>query len=429
MSSRVTPGTSPAPGSTSRGTPTSTMSSARRCGVCMTASIVGSARRASSVESVAVSRTSQAMRTSGSSPSVTARPPTCLASSSARAWCGWRRRPRRTPAPASASAIPSATLPAPRTSTRRSSSDRAGCARRARPPPTRPTARAGRWRSRCGPRLPTSTAWRNTRDSACPLADLVLGELPRLAHLAEDLALADDHRVEAGRHAEEVRDRRVVVVRVQDARRIPRGRRPTIGEEVEDVRHRRVELRGVGVDLGAVARGEQHDLGEVLARPRATGAPWPGATGRHRHPFAQLDRRGAVVQADDDHRHERSKLPCFGLAAGTDHVEDAGIEGAAANRRPRWNARRPGSLPGPPTARPAGSRTRAHLVATSPSGSAARAGLRPFVPIVTTISPRRTTDMRVNEQFAGSSAEFTQIRRASPAANTAWLTVGHRRWR
>ena len=54
----------------------------------------------------------------------------------------------------------------------------------------------------------------------------------------------------------------------------------------------------------------------------------------------------------------------------------------------------------------------------------ARAGLRPPVPMVTTRSPWRTTDMRVNEQLAGSSAEFTQIRRASPASNTAWSTAG-----
>ena len=32
--------------------------------------------------------------------------------------------------------------------------------------------------------------------------------------------------------------------------------------------------------------------------------------------------------------------------------------------------------------------------------------------------------MSVNEQFAGSSAELTQTRRASPASNTARLTVG-----
>ena len=44
---------------------------------------------------------------------------------------------------------------------------------------------------------------------------LLLGELPRVAHLAEDLALADDHGVEARGHTEEVRDRAVVVVRVQ----------------------------------------------------------------------------------------------------------------------------------------------------------------------------------------------------------------------
>jgi hypothetical protein len=40
------------------------------------------------------------------------------------------------------------------------------------------------------------------------------------------------------------------------------------------------------------------------------------------------------------------------------------------------------------------------------------------------MSPRRTTDISVNEQLLGSSAEFTQTRRSSPAWNTARFTAG-----
>ena len=46
-------------------------------------------------------------------------------------------------------------------------------------------------------------------------AALRLRDLPRLTDLAEDLALADDGRVEAGRDLEEVRDGGVVVLREQ----------------------------------------------------------------------------------------------------------------------------------------------------------------------------------------------------------------------
>src|SRR3546814_3389024 len=45
-------------------------------------------------------------------------------------------------------------------------------------------------------------------------ADL-LAVAQRLTRLTEDLALADDHRVEAGHDVEEVRDRAVVIVHVE----------------------------------------------------------------------------------------------------------------------------------------------------------------------------------------------------------------------
>ena len=90
--------------------------------------------------------------------------------------------------------------------------------------------------------------------------------LPRLAHLAEDLALAHDHRVEAGGDREEVRDRGFVVIRVEQVGEVlGRGAR-VARQERAHVADRGVEVRAPRVDLGAVARREHDHLEQVLAR-------------------------------------------------------------------------------------------------------------------------------------------------------------------
>ena len=61
-----------------------------------------------------------------------------------------------------------------------------------------------------------------------------------------------------------MRHSRVVVVGVEQVGEFARVDVGGVGEEVADVLHRRVEHGRVRVDLGAVARGEQHGLGEVL---------------------------------------------------------------------------------------------------------------------------------------------------------------------
>ena len=90
----------------------------------------------------------------------------------------------------------------------------------------------------------------------------------------EDLALADDHRVEAGGHPEEVRDRGVVVVRVQLLREVRRGRHRSSRRGSGGRRRRR---RGTGScgrrpRCGCTSRAARPRRG--ARGPRGRGAPW-----------------------------------------------------------------------------------------------------------------------------------------------------------
>ena len=135
---------------------------------------------------------------------------------------------------------------------------------------------------------------------------LRLGLLPRAADLAEDLALAEDHRVEPGGDAEEVAHRAVVVVRVEvlgerpraarrPARRGSRGRpRPRSGTSWSGRRSR----CGCRWRAARPRRGARATTRSCSALSRRDDG--------HRDPLAHLHRRSPVVQTHDDHRHERS---------------------------------------------------------------------------------------------------------------------------
>ena len=345
--------------------------------------------------------------------------------SRARARCGSRRRCRATPRRAQRDAMPSPISPGAEHE-HAATVERAERARRpARPRPTRPTPRGGRCRSRCGPACRPrprggtareQLARRGLRARAVCHASRTWPRISLSPTIIESSPAAT---------AEEVRDRGVVVVRVEVVGELVGRRRPTASARKSRTSRRGVEVRAARVDLGAVARGEH-------ARPRrgaraARGRAAPSAARRRATVIRSSSSTGdgAVVQSDDDQRHARSSSFASSIRPGADRGRACRNRGPVANRRPRWNARRPASSSR--ASESSSSRVSYSGPSSSPSWRRELGGERRAAAAgadVTTRSPRRTTDISVNEQFAGSSAQLTQTRRASPASNTAAVDRG-----
>ena len=138
-----------------------------------------------------------------------------------------------------------------------------------------------------------------------PLADAqrLLGELVQhapdrararrrgvgVAELAEDLRLADDHRVEPRRHREQVLHGRARVVDVDVLGELGQRHAGVPLQHGGDVGEAAVERVDDGVDLDAVARRDEHRLRDVLAAQHlgdelghVGGAPRRPARGRRR---------------------------------------------------------------------------------------------------------------------------------------------------
>ena len=135
-------------------------------------------------------------------------------------------------------------------------------------------------------------------------ADRSLGGagLPGGPDLAEDLVLADDRRIEAGRHGEQVAGRIGVVEAGEVVAELLGRDMGGVLEELPDVLVATVELLGEGVDLDAVAGREHHRLGDVLTRGQVGKRLGEERLG-DRHALEKVERNGAVVQSDDDDRH------------------------------------------------------------------------------------------------------------------------------
>ena len=124
----------------------------------------------------------------------------------------------------------------------------------------------------------------------------------RLPRLAEDLALPEDHRVQARGDVEQVRDGAVVVVHVEVAEDLLGPQAGTLAHQHRQRLDTAVEAVDVGVHLGAVAGGEHRRLGDVLELGDLA-HHLLGGLGVQGHPLEHRDRCGLVGDAHDQDAH------------------------------------------------------------------------------------------------------------------------------
>ena len=136
-----------------------------------------------------------------------------------------------------------------------------------------------------------------------PAGGLVLGsQAVRVPQLAQDLGLADHHRVEPGGHPQRVGRRVDVEVDVQVRGQQADVQPGPLGEHRTDVGQATVEGGDGGVDLDPVAGGEHDGLVDVRLGHEA-GQELRGLVPRHGEPLEQLNRGGVVGQADYEQVH------------------------------------------------------------------------------------------------------------------------------
>ena len=157
---------------------------------------------------------------------------------------------------------------------------------------------------------------------------------PGVLHLPQDLWLAQHHRIEPGGDPEQVAHRVGVVVPVQVGRQALGVAVHPAGQGVAVARHR--------VDLCAVAGRQQRRFGDIGQRTQRGQGPAHGIAGKG-HPFAQVHRRGLMVQAQEPQGHVQ------GLALICWLVRAPFYGPVAANARfPVSSPRRPVPTPPPP---------------------------------------------------------------------------------
>ena len=158
-------------------------------------------------------------------------------------------------------------------------------------------------------RLPTRSAcWKSTL-RAGPAVPSSWPRRERVPGLAEDLALADGHRVQAGDDAEEVGDGAVVVVDVEVRQHRLGGLAGAVDQQPRHVLDAAVEAVDVGVDLEPVAGRDDRRLGDVLARGDASiSLRTPSASSGDL--LEQPDRRGPVGDPHNQDTHAVAAFRC-----------------------------------------------------------------------------------------------------------------------
>ena len=134
------------------------------------------------------------------------------------------------------------------------------------------------------------------------------GGLVGVLELGEDLRLADDHRVEARGHAEQVGDGGVVAARVGGDAQLGGVDATKLGQPPQSELLGPLGVVGEEIEFGAVAGRHNDGLGHDFVRgqlARHTG----GRVAGQGEPLAQLERRRLVRYANDEQVHVACYLP------------------------------------------------------------------------------------------------------------------------
>jgi hypothetical protein len=146
-------------------------------------------------------------------------------------------------------------------------------------------------------RRPTRSAWRKSRcRTGVGLARGLVGS----AHLPEDLRLPRNQRIEAGGYAEDMQGRGLVRERVEGGGNLALREVGQRGQLCECTGLRRLVVAVREIELGAVARGQDHRFG-IGARQPLHQLSVLGCA--HEELLAQLDGRAMVGGADEDESH------------------------------------------------------------------------------------------------------------------------------
>src|SRR5690606_8476699 len=176
------------------------------------------------------------------------------------------------------------------------------------------------------------------------------GFLVGLADLAEDLRFADDHRVQPGRHREQVLDRRAGVVDVEVVGQVADLGTGVPGQHPDDLVQPPVEGLRDRVHLHPVAGGEHESFSDLLVvqqLPEDLGQ----VVGADRNLLQHPHRSAVVRNPDGEQVHGRTTIPSTeSISSGTWPPASGGPTSAAADdsgcssfselsccRRATWN--------------------------------------------------------------------------------------------
>ena len=152
------------------------------------------------------------------------------------------------------------------------------------------------------------------------------------SHLAQDLGLADNHGIDTARHAEQMPERSVVVIRVQVIAEILGRDMAELGEEVPYALRARMEARHGDVHLDPVARRQHGSLEDVFERRQLVQRLRQTLLG-DRKALEELDGSGLVIEPNDDERRRgqrallRRTQAARRLAGGGDRLGSLLVEG------------------------------------------------------------------------------------------------------